>query len=58
MTGPLTHWCRQCDAHYRINHVRHCIPAPNPLEGEVEVNICPVCSSYEIEELQEVTDEQ
>lgn len=51
---PLTHHCRNCDAHHPRHQVRQCIPAENTPEGEVEVMVCPICGSYDLEQLQEV----
>lgn len=54
----VTHWCRNCNTHHALRQVRHCIPAPTSLNGEVVVLICPSCNSYDIEELREVSDAQ
>ncbi|MCF4988762.1 hypothetical protein GIW56_02510 [Pseudomonas gessardii] len=54
----ITHWCRNCNAHHALQQVRRCVPAPTSLNGEVDVLICPSCNSYDIEELQEVSDAQ
>lgn len=52
-THPITHWCSNCDAHFRLDQVRLCVPAPESALGEAEVLQCPTCSSYEIEKLLE-----
>jgi hypothetical protein len=54
----ITHWCRNCNTHHALQQIRHCVPAPTSLNGEVDVLICPSCNSYDIEELQEVSDAQ
>ncbi|SMF20586.1 hypothetical protein [Pseudomonas sp. LAMO17WK12:I2] len=54
----VTHWCRNCDSHHPFQQVQHCVPAPTALNGEVDILICPSCNSYDIEELQEVSDAQ
>lgn len=56
--APITHWCRQCDSHYPTHRVCRIVPAPVSPDSEVGVLICPKCSSYDIEELQEVSDAQ
>jgi len=56
--GPITHWCWQCDSHHPIHRVRCINKATVSPIGEVEVLICPNCSSYDIEELQEVSNAQ
>lgn len=56
--NALTHWCRNCDTHHALQHVRHCLPASNTPSDEVEVLICPHCASYDVETLQEIDDEQ
>jgi len=40
------------------HRVRSAVPAPVSLDGKVDVLVCPSCSSYDIEELQEVSDAQ
>ncbi len=54
----ITYWCRNCNTHHALQQVRHCVPAPTSLNGEVDVLICTSCNSYDIEELQEVSDAQ
>lgn len=54
----LTHWCHQCDSHHPTHRVRSVVQAPVSLDSEVDVLICPNCNSYDIEELQEVSDAQ
>jgi ribosomal protein L44E len=56
--ASITHWCRNCNAHHALQQVRRGVPAPTSLNGEVDVLICPSCNSYDIEELQEVSDAQ
>ena len=51
MNVQITHWCRNCDAHFRLDQVRQCIAAPDSVAGEVEILQCPTCSSYYIEAL-------
>lgn len=55
-SNSVTHWCCGCDTHYQLRQVRHCIPAPTTPEGEVEVNICPQCGSYDVVELKDEVD--
>lgn len=51
----ITHRCLQCDSH----HPKHQVSgAPALPGGEVDELICPTCNSYDIEELQEVSDAQ
>lgn len=51
--NQISHWCANCDAHFRLDQVRHCIPVSESALGETEVLQCPVCSSYEIQQLLE-----
>ncbi|ARQ75650.1 hypothetical protein B6D87_16120 [Pseudomonas fragi] len=51
----ITHRCSNCNSHFPLHQVRHCIPVPTSPEGEEEVLQCPTCGSYLIEKLQEVT---
>ncbi|OPK02988.1 hypothetical protein BZ164_18905 [Pseudomonas veronii] len=53
--APITHWCRNCDAHHPAHRVRSFIPVSTVPEGKQEFLVCPNCSSYEIEPLQEVS---
>jgi hypothetical protein len=52
-THPITHWCSNCDGHFQLNQVRHCVPVPESALGEAEVLHCPTCGSYQIEKLLE-----
>lgn len=52
--SPVTHWCRNCDAHFRLDQVRQYIAAPEAVSGEIEVLQCPSCNSYYIEPLVEI----
>lgn len=54
----LTHWCHQCNSHHPTHRVRSVVQASISLGGELDVLICPNCNSYDIEELQEVSDAQ
>ncbi len=51
----ITHWCRNCGTHHPLPSVRQFVPAETSPEGETEVLTCPVCGSYDIDELQEVS---
>lgn len=56
-TQPLTHDCRGCGRHFelhQVRQVRQVHPAEHTPEGEAEVLVCPVCGSYDIEQLEEV----
>jgi hypothetical protein len=53
---PITHGCRGCDRHFALHQVRQVHPAEHTPEGEAEVQVCPVCGSYDVEPLQEVPD--
>lgn len=50
-TDDLTHWCSNCGGHFRLEQVRHYLPAPESPLGEEEVLQCPTCASYLIEPL-------
>lgn len=50
----ITHRCLQCDSH----HPKHQVSGAPALSGEMDELICPTCNSYDIEELQEVSDAQ
>ncbi|MFJ2453981.1 hypothetical protein ACIOWK_20055 [Pseudomonas protegens] len=56
MSSLLTHWCCNCDTHYTLREIRHCIPVSTSPEGEEEILQCPTCGSYDIKELQEMAD--
>lgn len=53
-TQSITHDCRGCGRHFSLNQVREVHPAEHTPEGEAEVLVCPVCGSYDIEQLEEV----
>lgn len=53
-TQAITHNCRGCDRHFPLHQVREVHPAEHTHEGEAEVLVCPVCGSYDIEQLKEV----
>lgn len=56
----ITHDCRGCGRHFalqqvrQVRQVRQVHPAEHTPEGEAEVLVCPVCGSYDIEQLEEV----
>lgn len=54
----LTHWCRNCDAHHPLQNIQNSLQAPTTPSGEVEMLICPLCGSFEVEKLQEIDDAQ
>lgn len=54
VTLPITHWCRNCDAHFHLDQVRQCVPVPESIVGEEEVLQCPTCNSYHIQDLLDV----
>jgi hypothetical protein len=51
----LSHWCSNCDTHFRLDQVRKYLPAPESALGEEEILQCATCGSYQVEELIEVT---
>lgn len=53
--APITHWCRNCDAHHPVHRVRSFVNVSTIPEGKQEVLVCPNCASYEIEPLHEVS---
>lgn len=50
----LTHMCRSCCRHFPLHQVREVHAAEHTPEGEAEILVCPICSSYDIELLKEV----
>lgn len=58
MSTALTHWCRNCTAHLSLNQIRHFTPAHTSSSGKSEVYLCPTCSSYDVDPLLPVPEDQ